>query len=942
MTDPLDELVILCLDRMEEDGPGALDALCREHPEHAAGLRSRVGALAASGLLADAHAPPGRLGDFRLGRRLGGGGMGVVYAAVQESLGREVALKIVRADQLYFPGSRERFRREGRLVARLSHASIVPVHTVGEEGGVPFLAMELLRGATLAELLATLGRPPRDGRDLAAAVVRVVEARDGLRVAARGPLYGGDEDATSSVPGREPVADGESPRGVVPGRAGTDVVLRIGRAVASALAHAHSRGVLHRDLKASNVMLTVDGRALLFDFGLAHSTDAEKLTRSGARVGSLPYMAPEQLRGDGVDERTDVYGLGALLCEALTLRAPHEGTPDSVAAAILRGEPVPLRARRPDLPRDVEIVLLKALDPDPARRYARAADMLRDIEHLLARRPVEARPAGPLRRAVSWTRRHPARAALLAVVIVAPAAFALQQAASARREAGERARAEDNLDRVLDAVGPLVAVLDAGVLEQAPYTDASRIGLLEDALTALEPLLQQRADGGLLAARVLRLHVELGAACMTLGRADASDAHFRAALALDERFDVPLHETARAWNGLGNLLDRTGRTTDACAAFETASAHLAVPAGFVQFASKSAIERNVARLNTRLSRTERAVAAADAAVSWAERALSEAGDEGRRFEARLGLGAALRSRAMVRADDARALHPSDVDDPARAAYARALPLLLELAAERPQHGDAAHEAIAACMDASSFLSPREAESVLRHGLALSERLLRDRPDRVDYARSAAGVESQLGLLLVGTQRLDEARECFVRGLARMESCLQSAPDDSPSLITAGRIGVNLASVLVDLERRAEAAEPAARARDRLQRAATMRTEDGASLARDVAWASIQEGYGRLARGEFDAARRLAEDVADAARTDATLAVASGELLAGCAGAEIDAERARFLGEQALDRLELGLQLGFTRRDYLLDAPEWDALRGDPRFIELVTRGSGVP
>lgn len=921
MTDALDDLVALCLARVEDEGLAALDELCREHPAHAAALRARVTALAESGLLHDEHATPARLGDFRLGRRLGGGGMGVVHAAVQESLGREVALKIVRADQLYFPGSRERFRREGQLVARLSHAAIVPVHLVGEEGGVPFLAMELLRGATLAEALAALGRPPRDGADLADAVARVVEARDGARVPVAGPLY--DDDSG--------------------GRGGFDAVLRVARAVASALEHAHARGVLHRDLKASNVMLTVDGRALLFDFGLARPLDAQGLTQSGARVGSLPCMAPEQVRGDAVDERTDVYGLGALLCEALTLRPPHEGPPDSVAAAILRGDPVPLRARRRDLPADVAAILAVALDPDPARRYASAAALLRDIDCALARRPVSARPAGAGRRILRWSQRHPARAALLALVVVVPAAFALQQAAAARAEAAEALRAEANLDRALQALGPLMAVLDAGVLDQVPHLDAARVDLLEDALAALLPLLEQRPDDVHLACRAVRLQAGLGSALAALGRTDAAELHLRAALALGGRADVPPAETLGAWNGLGALLERRGRFEEACEAFAAASARLPAPDGFAALATKSTLERNLSRLHARQQQTELAARSADAAVALAERALAAAHDEYERFEGRLALGAALMRRAVLHVGSARAPRPGAIDDPAQGhAFAEALPLLLALVEERPQHGEAAHEAISACLDAPAFLPPVEAETVLRQGLSLADRLLRDRPERLDYARSAAALANALGLLLVNGPRLGEARQWFERSLAASEGPLLQAPDDYAALVAAGRAGVNLASVLVQLERRAEAAAPAALAGERLARASALAPGLGGALAFDRAWAAVQQGYGRLARGELPAARRLGEDLAGAASTDPVLAVASGEILAGCAAAESDAGIADLLARQALDRLELGLQLGFTGLDYLTQAPEWAELRDTPRFRELLDRAARVP
>src|SRR5690606_32092732 len=213
---------------------------------------------------------PERLGDFRLLERLGGGGMGVVYRAEQVSLRREVALKLVRPDQLYFPGTRERFRREVAIVAGLSHPGIVPVYAFGEEDGLPFFAMEYVRGATLAETL------------------------DALRGGTFGPA--GGEAIAAAIAARSASADDGAASAMFEG-AWEQICTRIAREIAEALEHAHRRGVVHRDVKPSNVMVTSSGRVMLLDFGLSSTSGSERITRSGSVLGSLAYMAPEQLRG---------------------------------------------------------------------------------------------------------------------------------------------------------------------------------------------------------------------------------------------------------------------------------------------------------------------------------------------------------------------------------------------------------------------------------------------------------------------------------------------------------------------------------------------------------------------------------------------------------------------------------------------------------------------
>jgi serine/threonine protein kinase len=327
--DEIERWMIELLDLPVEARAGALERLVRAHPERHSRILGRIELLRGVGievLPAREGAPafPERLGDFRLLARLGGGGMGVVYLARQESLGREVALKLIRPEQLYFPGARARFQREVELIARLSHPGIVPVYVVGEENGIPYFAMQRIEGLSLAEILEVLeSRAPDElaGRDLAEVIARRV--------------------------GREP------PSPLPEAFAGTWVqcALRLMRQVASAVEHAHERGILHRDIKPSNVLVTPNGRALLFDFGLASSAGTDRLTRTGSQVGSLPYMSPEHLRGEELDARSDVYALGVTSYELLTLRLPFEASIASrLREAILSAEAPAVRSRNRPLP----------------------------------------------------------------------------------------------------------------------------------------------------------------------------------------------------------------------------------------------------------------------------------------------------------------------------------------------------------------------------------------------------------------------------------------------------------------------------------------------------------------------------------------------------------------------------------------------------------------
>lgn len=407
----VEALVVQCIARAEREGESAIEAVCAEHPRLADSLRRRMEVLRTAGLLVldepDADAFPERLGDFRLLERIGAGGMGVVYRARQESLGREVALKLIRPEHLYFPGARERFEREVATVARLQHPGIVPIHTVGEEGGLPYFAMELVGGCTLEavlEFLAGCDVTGLDGQDFDRAIAG--ETGDGT-VRKPSPLFAGSW---------------------------SDACARIMRAVGDALEHAHRRGIVHRDLKPSNVIVTRDGRALLLDFGLSSSQAATPITRTGSFLGSLPYAAPERLRPGAAEVApvSDVYGLGVTLYELLTLRPPFDATTEiDLHEQILRGSPLPVRRINPRVPWEIETVCHVAMEPDPARRYPTPAALARDLTNALESRPLEARRAGLVLRARRWARWHPAAlvgllAALLAVV-GGPALYAWQQ-----------------------------------------------------------------------------------------------------------------------------------------------------------------------------------------------------------------------------------------------------------------------------------------------------------------------------------------------------------------------------------------------------------------------------------------------------------------------------------------------------------------------------------
>jgi serine/threonine protein kinase/WD40 repeat protein len=335
---------------------------------------------------------PPVLGEYRLVREVGRGGMGVVYEAEQVTLGRRVAVKVLPPDPLQGPTHLERFRREAQAAARLHHTNIVPVYGVGEVDGVCYYAMQFIRGQPLNEVLRE--------------VRRLREAAPPGATTAGGA--GRPEPATSSasLPGLSDAT------GRADGQHYFRRVAHVGAQVADALAYAHAQGVLHRDVKPANLLLDVHGAVWVTDFGLAKAEGAGELTRAGDVVGTLRYMAPERFDGRS-DPRSDVYSLGLTLYELLTLRpAFEESDRGRLVAQVLHAEP--RRPRKIDrlIPRDLETIILKATAKDPGRRYQTAAEMAEDLRRLLADRPIRGRRTRLLERARLWARRNPAVATL--------------------------------------------------------------------------------------------------------------------------------------------------------------------------------------------------------------------------------------------------------------------------------------------------------------------------------------------------------------------------------------------------------------------------------------------------------------------------------------------------------------------------------------------------
>ncbi len=399
--------------------------------------------------------PGTRLGTYEIVGPLGAGGMGEVYRAHDSRLGRDVAIKLLPSDVAADRDRLARLEREARTVAALNHPNIVTLHSVEDAGGIRFLTMELVEGQSLDRQLPPGGMP----------ITRVL-----------------------------------------------DVAI----AMADALSAAHMKGVVHRDLKPANIMLTPEGRLKVLDFGLAkispldsktHTTErlaatqaetaATPLSSVGSVLGTSAYMAPEQIRGEAVDARTDLFAFGIVLYELASGRRPFAGrTYADLTTAILRDTPPALSTVRTEVPRELERIVMRCLEKAPRERYAGALDVLNDLRALRRRLDQGVAPA-PGARHDSPANAKRARAAVVAIAALALAALAgwyiLQRGAASRESAGAAADRRsvavlefENVtgDPSLDWMKRGVAELLSAALVQSPALDvfdAQRLGDLAEA-----------------------------------------------------------------------------------------------------------------------------------------------------------------------------------------------------------------------------------------------------------------------------------------------------------------------------------------------------------------------------------------------------------------------------------------------------------------------------
>jgi eukaryotic-like serine/threonine-protein kinase len=541
---------------LEAGDPPDRQTYINQHPEIATELAECLAGLdfvhAAAGnwretpieAIATDHAvtnSPLPLGDFKIVREIGRGGMGVVYEAVQLSLGRRVALKVLPFAAALDRKQLQRFKNEAQAAAQLHHNNIVPVYAVGCERGVHFYAMQLIQGQPLSVLIRQMrslaGRDEAgpDGGSVTSILAsnlasgRWAPARP--TSAAASPLDREQRSNDPSSPDRspsEPAAPWDSSSEVQSHtRLSHDTtaataaltthhssrgryfrtVAELGRQAAEALEHAHTVGVIHRDVKPGNLLVDQQGNVWITDFGLAQFHAEAGLTRTGDMMGTLRYMSPEQAIGNRVvlDHRTDIYSLGVTLYELLTLEPVFASSDRAdLLRRIIEDEPKSMQSLEPSIPVELETIVLKALAKAPVERYGTAQDLADDLKRFLNDEPIRARRPTPLERVTKWSRRH--RGLVISAVLLlatATAGFAAstillfqmetESRASYQRETEARSLAVENFRQAQQAVDVFTHLSDEELPKVGPLQRVRR-RFLQTALEYYQGFLGQHSD----------------------------------------------------------------------------------------------------------------------------------------------------------------------------------------------------------------------------------------------------------------------------------------------------------------------------------------------------------------------------------------------------------------------------------------------------------------
>jgi len=766
----LAEIIEELTDKLQGGDSVDIELYVRKYPRHEDALRGFMPTLNAlvnlgrSSIASLSHhgaqepisaAELGTLGDFRLIREVGRGGMGVVYEAVQISLNRRVALKVLPFAAALDNKQLQRFKNEAQAVACLHHQNIVSVYGVGCERAVHFYAMQFIDGSTLADLIRQRrqesGLEHGDGSDAGAVRKELVNHQ------AERPVP--ESTIRSAAALITKLSNGQS--------AYFQRMTQLGVQAAEALEHAHQFGVVHRDIKPANLLLDMRGNLWITDFGLAHCQSQVGLTMTGDVVGTLRYMSPEQALGTGVaiDPRVDVYALGGTLYELLTLQAPFNGRDRrELLRQICFEEPRPLRRLNPDIPGELETIVLKALEKNPADRYASAQELAEDLRRFLEDKPIRARKPSLPNRVKKFARRHQGvtvtggiGAALVVLLMLLFLVYRNHLIAGQRDEADKfRRLAEERSKEARQAVDVMYTQFARKWLAQQPQMQSVQREFLEKALAFYEKLATESSTDPVVRFEKAQAYFRVAEIQHNLGDTERAERAYDQAILLLERLVHDFSDTleyqrelAEAFDGLGILLGDTGRLPEAEQAQRRALALQEKLAN--EFPANSTYRRELARGLYHLGCTM----AFSGQFAKVHKFLASAVRIQRKLAIELPLV------PDIRAELADSLSRSGDEKSRREAAA----LLEKLVADSPLN-PVYRNALAECYFFLSFgLPDTAAEAALRHAITIQEKLLADFPSTTNHRFDLARSQFELARMLHRKRRFDVAIEAYRLGLA---------------------------------------------------------------------------------------------------------------------------------------------------------------------------------
>ena len=586
------------LAKREQGTAPELDVLCDRYPELAPSIRHyarsfeflqnavrevRDGSLPRTGRL---DVSMREIGDYRLAREIGRGGMGVVYEALQLSLGRRVALKILPFAAVLDPRQIARFQNEAQAAAQLHHPNIVPVYAIGSDRGTYFYSMQLIDGQSLDQAIADL----QSGCDiLSTPRLPTAAAEPGLNCNRNATTMTASlvhvdnaslSDGSSTLPNMalarpELVTTVRSVRS----RNHLQRVAELGVQAAEALQFAHEHGIVHRDIKPSNLLIDRNGKLWVSDFGLAQCAGVAGLTQSGDVIGTLRYMSPEQAAGKThwIDNRTDIYSLGLTLYELITLQPVVFGSDRvQMLRQIADNEPMAMRKINPTVPADLENIILKSLSKEREDRYATAGDMAADLQRFLDGRTPLARRPSLVDRAARWVSRH-ARAvalsgAILLGLLLMTVIVASQFRGKNREIFGANQRALQHLEvakNVVDRFGAQLLMK----LDHIAGTEELQQEIVQNSIDYLVAFTHYASQDATQRDELGRAYLKLASLYEIRGAtADAIRAYRQAEECLTNHEVAPIQDSSRELfvckNNLACLLTRTGSFEDAKSKFQ--------------------------------------------------------------------------------------------------------------------------------------------------------------------------------------------------------------------------------------------------------------------------------------------------------------------------------------------------------------------------------------